>query len=367
VFRYFLYMVMTNMLVNVIVFVPRLLIQERFEGAVMAMLIGIPISAILLYFYSNAIFKFPGQGLPEILNEHTPPWFSKSFVMITSTFWFYAGWFLLLAFADVSRRFVNPDMTETTLVSLFLIVVGMGVLLKTEKVLYALEIVLIFCIPLITLIFIKSYTNPYLEWDAMKVVMTHYQELPSMSSLGAIAYTLYGFYNIAIFNRAFKGQIKKVKKRWVVLIIIAGYINAFTSMFIPIGFNGTIGVEQYVFPWVSTADSMRMELAFVERVVFVMLFLYIVASLMMVIVTWHVGLQFLHSLIPTQKLKQRTKKWIPLGIFVVYAAITFATEGFIETTQLLELTKLYYVSLIPIGVFSTLLVTYLARRKQSEL
>lgn len=68
---FFLYLLFINMIVNVIVFVPRTLINERFEGAVMAIIIGIPFTIILLYFYTNALVKFPGKGLPEILYDHT--------------------------------------------------------------------------------------------------------------------------------------------------------------------------------------------------------------------------------------------------------------------------------------------------------
>lgn len=245
--RYFLYLVLMNMIVNVIVFVPRILIDERYDGAVMAVMIGIPLSVLFLYFYSNALLKFPAKGLPEIISEHTAKWFSIPFLLMMAALWIYAGLFILLAFVDVTMRFVNPEMNEMIIASVFLAVVGIGVLLKTEKVLFTLEIVLISIIPLISLIFIKAYTNPYLNWDAIRVVLTHYKELPSLSSLGAISFTLYGFYNIAIFNRVFAGKIKKINIWWTLLILAGGYINAFTSVFIPIGFNGTNGVGDFIY------------------------------------------------------------------------------------------------------------------------
>ena len=43
--------------------------------------------------------------------------------------------------------------------------------------------------------------------------------------------------------------------------------------FVPIGFHGTVGVEDYVYLWSMTADSMMTEYGFINRVLFVFLLL----------------------------------------------------------------------------------------------
>ena len=76
--------------------------------------------------------------------------------------------------------------------------------------------------------------------------------------------------------------------------------NLGTTFLLPIGFHGTVGVGNFTYPWVSTADSMRMEFGFVERVIFIFLPLYAFIALSQVIVVWHVGMHFFLSLLPNK-------------------------------------------------------------------
>ncbi len=355
-----------NMVVNVTAFVPRIIIDERFEGSVMAVIIGIPLTVLLLYFFTNAMLRFPGKGLPEILFQHTSKWFNRPSLILLSILFFFSGWILLLAFTDITRTFINPEMTRFTILTIFLLVVGFGVLLKTEKVLYALEILTLISLPFILVIFFKAYTSPYLNWDSIRVVFTHVNELPTLSSLGSVTFSLYGFYNISIYNRVFKGEIKKINIWWTMAIIILGYVNAFTSGFIPIGFNGTSGVEDFIYPWISTSDSLRMEYGFVERIIYITLLLFIGASLIMVITIWHVGLKLLLSLFAPSKETRLKTRILSRSIVTLLIIVTYITGTRIDARQLLELTKLYYIILIPISIFFTIIVSWIAWGKKHE-
>ncbi|PTY78524.1 hypothetical protein B5V88_09320 [Heyndrickxia sporothermodurans] len=55
--RYFLYLVLINMLINVIMFVPKILIEYRFDGTVMGILIAIPISLSLTFLFIKKTMK----------------------------------------------------------------------------------------------------------------------------------------------------------------------------------------------------------------------------------------------------------------------------------------------------------------------
>ncbi|MBT2658240.1 hypothetical protein J7E81_23855 [Bacillus sp. ISL-18] len=57
------------MIINVIIFVPKVLIQYRYEGAVMGVILAIPVGVALNFIYSKTITKFSQQALPDLPKE----------------------------------------------------------------------------------------------------------------------------------------------------------------------------------------------------------------------------------------------------------------------------------------------------------
>ena len=101
--RYFLYLVILNMLTNVIIFVPKILIADRYNGAVSGFLIAIPIGVTLTFIYSKALSKFPEQGIPEILDQSNL-WFKRIYLGTIQILWFTAGLITLIGFIDILSR-----------------------------------------------------------------------------------------------------------------------------------------------------------------------------------------------------------------------------------------------------------------------
>jgi hypothetical protein len=67
------------------------------------------------------------------------------------------------------------------------------------------------------------------------------------------------------------------------------------SFFIPIGFHGTDGVDDYIYTWVSTVDSIRIKYILIERVISIYLLLSLVIAYVYTMITWHVGAQTISS------------------------------------------------------------------------
>lgn len=310
--RYFYYLIFLNMLANIVVFVPRILIDERREGAILAMVIAIPLGLISGYLFAKCITKFPGKGLPEIFFESSlPNWFAKLLMIYLALIWFSAGIIALMAFTDITIRFINPDIGVGYTAILFLILVVSASILPSEKILYLLEIILVIILPLSLFLFLKAYINDTISWMDMFEAGTYVAYLPSWNALSAATYVFSGYINLVIFNRFFT---KKIDTRPFWILIFVGVAVMITTFFIPIGYYGFDGVGEFNYPWLSTADAIRMEFAFVERVFFLFLLIYVAISLVNVIVHWHVGLKLLISIFPK---KQYRSTWFRLDFIVL--------------------------------------------------
>ncbi|UJF32366.1 hypothetical protein [Paenibacillus hexagrammi] len=200
--------------------------------------------------------------------------------------WYLAGLITLLAFADITRSFINPETNNFQVLGVFFVVVLAISTMKSDKVLYTVEILLVFSVPFILFLLGKSFFNKYLSYDSILIVASHVTEPVGWTTISAATYTYTGYINMLIFN---KYITKKPKLLWVVALLGVG--NLCTSFFIPIGFLGADGSTDFPFPWVATADSMRMELAFVERVLYVFLLLYAILAYTSMFIHWHVGIE----------------------------------------------------------------------------
>lgn len=347
------------MLVNVFVFVPNILIGERFRGAVLALPLAVVIGTAFIFIFTSSINKFLGKGLPEILDD-TSKWLRFFFLNFFALMWFLAGCISLLAFNNVTIRFVNPDISGINMIIIFaLFIVLILIHIKTDRLLYALEIILVINIPFIAIIIYQAYFHDYISWNSIWEVGTHLYELPSLNALSAATFVFSGYTNLVIFHREFK---EKINKKWLWFVPVIGVFNLFTTFFIPIGFWGADGVGEITFPWVSTADTLRIELGPIERVVTFFIYLYIGVSMISVAIHWHVAIELIKS---TVKISSEKKKkifhWSVLGAFFLTVLLLEQTLGERNILNIGEL----WLNIRFIGeIFLVLSVYLLARRKR---
>ncbi len=347
------------MLVNVFLYVPNILLRERFEGAVLAIPIGVLIGTTLLFLFTISINKFKGVGLPELL-EATPKWFRFIFVLFFSGMWFIAGAISLLAFNNVTIRFINPEISDVNMITVFAIfIVLLLVRIPSDRLLYTLEIILVLNLPLIGLVMYQAYSHDYLSIYSMLEVATHYKEIPSWSAIAASTFVFSGYTNLVIFYRVFKEKIR-IRRLWFVPII--GFVNLVTTIFIPIGMWGADGIGDLTYPWIATADTLQIEFGPVERVVTMFILLYVSISMISVAVHWHVAFETLKSTFHIKLKSERIKKrldWIILGSF---ALCVYILELNLKQNDIFVFGENWLNFRLPCEVFLVLLMIGLSKK-----
>jgi hypothetical protein len=306
-----------GMLMNLFIYVPRFLIEDRFNGAVMALILGGAIGALLAFLFSTAIHKFPGMGLPEIFRESLPAWIWKPVVLYFGLLWFSTGTVIINIVAILIARFLMPEINLTLLVTLFVLISMWAATRPTRTVLFGQEIAMVLVFPTLIFIFAKAYGNQLLDWDAIRTVANYVWQPPSLMAISSASIVLIGYFNFSIFNRNFK-ENEKLRYRWIIPIM--GYVTLATTFFVPIGFHGSVGVGNYLHVWVSTSDSMRMKFGFIERVLYLFVLAYILLTFVFVSVVWHVGAELCKGCFPSKKpnldrVETPLLSWCICGIF----------------------------------------------------
>lgn len=302
---------------NLFFFVPYFLIEDRFKGAIMALILGGAIGSLLAYLFSAAIRKFPGMGLPEILRESLPAWIRIPVLLYFALFWFNLGLAISNIISIIIARFFNPSINLTFLVVFFVLICIWAATRPTRTLLFGQEIAMVLTLPLLIFMLAKAYGNPLLDWDAIRTVANYAGHPPSLTALSSASIILIGYLNFCIFNRNFK-QDEKFRYRWILPIM--GYLTLATTFFIPIGFHGTVGVGNYIHVWVSTADSLRMKFGFFERVVYLFVLTYILLSFVFVSVVWHIAAESFKGCFSSKKpnldrVETPVLSWCLCGIF----------------------------------------------------
>lgn len=347
------------MLGNIFLHVPNILIENRYEGSVLGILLGTIIGSIFLFVFTISLNKFPGMNIAEIL-ESTPKWFRLFFLLFFSIIWFLAGLLTLLAFNNVTIRFVNPDISGVNMISVFAIsVIIIIARLKSEKILYTVEILLLLNIPFILIILTQAFLHEYLTLDAMIEVATHFDRFPSFSVLAATTYTFSGYANMVLFNRVFKGKFK-IRYLWFVPIL--GLVNLCVTFFIPIGFWGTEAVADLTYPWVATADTLKIEFGPIERLITVFILLYVSISVISVVVHWHVAIEILKIVLGTVKIKEKRSVFVNWSILLAFGLIVLIVENNFREKDIFEFGELWLNVRLPSEAFLVGMMFFLARR-----
>jgi hypothetical protein len=309
-----------GMFINTIFFVPRLLLRERFHGAVLGILFAIVIGSVFAFVFTKAMSQYPGQGISEIFRQRMPSWIRVPFLLFLGCMWGTAGCIIILAFSNITLRFLSPETDPTVLLLCYCGICMWTATFRPRAVLHVAEFVIILNLPFVLYIMYKSLTNPLFDWNEVKVLSDYVWRMPSWNVLSAATYPFSSYINLALYNRMYKST--KVTHLWLIPLI--GTFVLLVSFVVPIGLLGVDAVSDYLYVWITATDSLRMEFGFIERVSYLFLFIYIGFSLLFVTVSWNVGSLLLRDAVGKREIRVRNLK-IPLTWLICggFALVTF--------------------------------------------
>lgn len=359
--RYYYYLVLINMIANVIASVPAILLHFHDDGAVSAMIIAVFAGTFLVFSYTRFFNNFPGMTLPELLQKTTAKWFYQPFILILALTWFIAGMITLITYTFLLIRYLTPEMPIIQICLSILLAVIFGCLMKTDRVLYTIEIILLLTVPLTIFIFIKAYTSENLRWEFVKEAALYFNQLPNLEAFSACFFLFLGSANLIIFNRFFKNK-QNFGIKQIVLTIVISMMTLFTTYFIPIGFNGVESIGELVYPWITTSDSLRMKFSLIERVLFIFILFYLGIAFLSILIHWHVSIELLKYVFNFEKIKF---KGVKFGVFLpipFYIGIPLYFVLLLNENQLFRFSSVFYNILIIFFPIMLILFFFIKRR-----
>lgn len=363
--RYFFYMSLVNMLANMAATLPKILIENRTGGAILAMLLSLFPGLLFVYIFLKFFKKFKGKGLPEILPDYFPGWFTKPVILIISFAWFTAGLLTLTSFSFMMKRFLSPETPLILIVSIFLLFISYGILMNSKNVLYAIEIIFLIVTPFIFLFTFKALASKELEWDFIKQAVMYSNHLPNLTSLTTSIFIYLGIANILIFNREFKEGYHYSWKDFVII----GYFGLsllIVSFFTPIGLNGFDNIGTIIYPGMAVSDALRMPYGIIERVIYVVLILTTCITFLSMLIHWHVALELLKSVFNKKLVVWKKKNLTPYLFIIIYWLVSINTVLALDEHQLIHYSSIYYKILISLFIFASCLFIYILRRAKKQ-
>lgn len=353
------------MMLNIIINVPSVLIQDRFHGIVTSILCSLIIGSVFVFLFTIAMSKFPQKGLPEIFHENLPAFIRNPYLAFLGVMWMAAGAFALISYSYVIKLYLNPDMNLKVILAFLLFVIIFGATKKTDSVLFLVEIIVLIATPLVVFILFKAFTSKYFYTEHILRMFHDVWQMPSYSSIAAATYIFIGYINLAIINRYVDSK-RVVKFLWTLPII--GFLVVSSTFFVPIAFLGVNGVNDVVFPWIFITDSLRMEFGFIERVLYLILCLYLLLILLFGILTWHVGLKLIEGMFSFKnKLNNKKKrgKLYSCAFLICFGILTVIFQTITNQREFFFIIKVWLNIRFPAELMLVALVFFFSWRQKT--
>lgn len=358
--RYIYYLIVVNMIANIVATVPYVLLSHSTDGAITAMIIGVIVGVIFTIYIIQFFNRYPQKGLPELMKMYTPKWYYYPILLYLTLMWYLAGTLTLVTFTFMLVTFLSPEMAIITMILPYLVIISYGILMKTQNVLYSTEIIFLLFLPIGLLIFFKAYTDSGFNWDLVRVAIMHSNHLPSFNAFTATVFLYTGVVNLAIFNRCFKVE-KFVLKRLLLVIGSISLFTVFTTYFMPIAYSGFENISTLLYPWISTTDSVRMKFGIIERLVFIFLLFFSTMAILSMTIHWHVAAQLLESVVYFKKLTWKKTNLTPYLFILVFSTVAIVLSIHMTEHNLYALADWLY-NMLPVFILLFLLTMWLINR-----
>ncbi|GFP77656.1 GerAB/ArcD/ProY family transporter [Clostridium fungisolvens] len=360
--RYFFYIVLINSFTNIIIFLPEIILPAVNEGGLLSIFLSLPFGTIMMYIFLKTLIRFPNKTLSEILEITCPRWVQITIMLLFGPAWYISGLLMLSSTLDMTNTFMDPHTSTYLLLLLYVFLIIYAIRMKGTTLLYVLEIFMLFISPTIIFIYVKGVTDPFFCFDACVETVSNLFTLPKLSVFAVTTYSFTGYTDMVVFNKYYKGTYP-LKLLWI--FPITEFLLMSFAFLIPLGFLGTQNVDNYNFPWITSADCMLIKTGIIERTLFIYLLIYLVTSLVNIIIHWHVSLDIFKQLFKNQ-LKLKNTKLANLFILCVFAVIPFFYKHFVPQIKSELVVKLWLSLRLFMEFFLVMFlvfVTYNAHKK----
>lgn len=267
--KYYYLLLINSIITHFILFVPNIVIKEDVYGGIMAHSIGFVISSMNAYFLLYVFNSFEGLTLVEI--DHIL--FGKTIGQIISfiiiCFQFALGLLVFRGLVEIVQEYMIPD-TPPWLIALC-IVISIGITLKNTSRTYISFIGFLTWIIIPWIIVQNLITLREVKMTYVRGMLTRGFTLPSFSSIALCSFFYGEFFHLSLFNSVLE---KKSLKNTILVFLLVSLPIGFLSILVPIGVWGPKAVVNLHFIWVATADTVTIDLFFIERVLFILLPLF---------------------------------------------------------------------------------------------
>ncbi|WP_301108009.1 GerAB/ArcD/ProY family transporter [Sporosarcina sp.] len=362
--RFVYYLLLSNMVANILAAVPRILLSKSSEGAVLSIILALIYGVIGIWVFIRLISKFPGKNLPELFKTYLSKWVGVPLLLLFGIVWYIAGLQSLITYVAILSRFLTPEMSIYMILGAFVAVITFGLFMQSRNVLFLLEVIFVLLLPIIVLFLGKIYFTEQIDWDQVKIAAMHINHAPSYTAFAAASYVFVGIFDLIIFNSVIK---KKIVFKWkqAIIIFMFGSITLATTYFIPIGVLGFDSIKDFVYPWVSTSDSVRMQYGIVERVIFLFLLNFLAIAFLNIMLHWFVAFKLFQSTFSVDQLAPGTRKYFSNTLII----IVFWTVGVLVTIQETEYNLFqysnYYFNALP-AVSAVLFIALLIVNRRAK-
>jgi hypothetical protein len=363
--RYFYYLFAINQIANIGMFVPAILYETRHGGAVNSMLLAVLLGTALMGGYLYLSARLPLATLPEQLDMYAPRWIKVPCMLLIIGMWYWIGLIALLSFVKITQRFISPGSPEYIILTVYLVVVWLAARISSRSILLGLEILLFINVPVFFFFITKALLSTYINWTGAVEMATYLHHLPTYKGVSSASFVFSGYANMVVFQKVFAKPVD-FKHFWI--LPLWGFSSLLIGYFMPILFHGTAAIEQYKFPWISTADSVRMELFVVERMLFVFLFVYISISLVSIMVHWHVSHITLSHM--TTRLDKRLKRgkskipWMAIAEGVLFSGGAYVLLPRINIEGIIHQSGLFMVTRFTAEIVLLAIIADMVRRRR---
>ncbi|PIC64829.1 MFS transporter permease [Sporosarcina sp. P13] len=363
--RFVYYLLISNMVANVIAAGPRILFSKSEQGAIVSMVLALFFGVFINWALIRSFKAFPGKSLPQILDLYVNRWISIPILLVLGTIWYIAGLQTLITYVDLLLRFLTPEMSVFTTLSMFIVVISFGVIMKSRSILFTLELVFVLLLPFAIYYVVKLYFSPQISWDHVKLAMTFIDNPPNYLVFSTTLFFFTGTFDIIILNSLFKKKMTFGLKQ-ATLVFLLGVFTIFTTYFIPIGVLGFDRIEDIIYPWIFTSDSIRMKYGVIERVVFIFLLIFLAIAFLNIVIHWHISFNLFENVFRLKKSMTDKGKTIRTCLLLV----VFWVVAFLVTVKLTEYDLFtyssYYFNLMFVVIIGLLgLLWVLNRRAKS--